>query len=405
MTDPLGQSQVIPYLQGLHEKGYRHSIISFEKEHAYDKGKATIKALLDQADIQWVPLSYTKRPPVLSTLYDMNRMYRAAQALHREQPIQLLHARSYISAAVAQRLSRPLGIPWIFDMRGFYADERVDGNLWPQDKLLYKKIYNYFKNKEGEFLRESRAIISLTAAGKKIILRHLAPELSAEKIQVIPCCADLDRFDYQRFDSQDRERKRVELSIDQRALVVVYAGSVGTWYMLPQMLEWFSVLLSKKPDAVFLFLSADDELIRREAARKGIAERSIKVIKVPYAEVPAMLNAADFGMFFIVPTFSKQASSPTKMGEMMGMGLPLVCNTGVGDVGDIVEQSSCGMAIDINNPAQFQRSVESIETLPFLDKDKIRQSAFEFYSLKAGVERYAEVYERALQGSPKMAQL
>ena len=32
MTDPLGQSQVLPYLVGLSEKGYKFTILSFEKK-------------------------------------------------------------------------------------------------------------------------------------------------------------------------------------------------------------------------------------------------------------------------------------------------------------------------------------------------------------------------------------
>ena len=39
MTDPLGQSQVIPYLQGLTGKGYHFSLVSFEKKNRFkEKG-------------------------------------------------------------------------------------------------------------------------------------------------------------------------------------------------------------------------------------------------------------------------------------------------------------------------------------------------------------------------------
>ena len=55
-------------------------------------------------------------------------------------------------------------------MRGFYADERVDGKIWSLDNFIYKKIYNYFKSKEKEFLQFSDYTISLTENGKKEIL-------------------------------------------------------------------------------------------------------------------------------------------------------------------------------------------------------------------------------------------
>jgi len=112
--------------------------------------------------------------------------------------------------------------------------------------------------------------------------------------------------------------------------------------------------------------------------------------------MPRYLGCADLGVFFIVPTFSKQASSPTKMGELMGMGIPLVCNSGVGDVGDIVQQSQCGIALDVNDAGQISRSIEQVDSLMHLDKAAIRRAAFQFYSLQAGIETYAAVYDQLL---------
>ncbi|MBI1193282.1 MAG: glycosyltransferase [Bacteroidetes bacterium] len=396
MTDPLGQSQVIPYLAGLVRQGYRISIISFEKPAVFEQQRGTIQALLDRSGIQWIPLSYTKSPPVLSTVYDILRMYRTVLALHHRTPIQLLHARSYISARVALTIGRKTGIPWLFDMRGFYADERVDGHLWPQSNPIFRSVYGYFKRRELDFLRESSAVISLTHAGKRFMETKLLPGLDSNKTRVIPCCADLDRFDYTRFAPADRDAVRKELGIDPNALVVVYSGSVGTWYMLDEMLQWFVELQKRRPDAVFIFLSAEQERISQRAVYFGIHNINLVIRKVVYAEMPRYLNCADLGLFFIVPTFSKQASSPTKMGELMGMGIPLVCNSGVGDVGDIVQQSQCGIALDVNDPEQMQASVTQVESLLPLDKATIRQAAFRFYSLQAGIETYAATYAQVL---------
>ena len=71
MTDSLGQSQVLPYLLRLAEKGFAYTIISFEKEENFITNKSTIENLLKGTCIKWVPLKYTKRPPVLSTIFDV----------------------------------------------------------------------------------------------------------------------------------------------------------------------------------------------------------------------------------------------------------------------------------------------------------------------------------------------
>ncbi|HWB62268.1 MAG TPA: hypothetical protein VG603_02070, partial [Chitinophagales bacterium] len=140
MTDPLGQSQVIPYLEGLSKLGYSFTLISFEKAERYAKYRAEIEERLSKSNISWQPLSYTKKPPVLSTIWDVQRMKRKALALHRSKQFKIIHCRGYISALVGLAMKRELGVKFIFDMRGFYADERVDGGLWHLNNPIYKAV-------------------------------------------------------------------------------------------------------------------------------------------------------------------------------------------------------------------------------------------------------------------------
>src|SRR5687767_9277987 len=68
MTDPLGQSQVLPYLAGLSKRGHRISLISFEKSGRSQAERETVRALCGKAGIDWHPQVYHKRPPLLSSV-------------------------------------------------------------------------------------------------------------------------------------------------------------------------------------------------------------------------------------------------------------------------------------------------------------------------------------------------
>src|SRR5690349_20856012 len=96
MTDPLGQSQVIPYLVELSKSGLHFHLVSFEKKLRYEKEKQHIAALLNASGITWHPLPYTKSPPVLSTMYDLSEMKRIGKQLIRQHDIKVVHCRSYI---------------------------------------------------------------------------------------------------------------------------------------------------------------------------------------------------------------------------------------------------------------------------------------------------------------------
>ena len=43
MTDPLGQSQVLPYIIGLSKKGYKFHLVSFEKPNRLRKIEKSLK--------------------------------------------------------------------------------------------------------------------------------------------------------------------------------------------------------------------------------------------------------------------------------------------------------------------------------------------------------------------------
>lgn len=148
LTDPLGQSQILPYLIGLEQKGWDFSIISFEKSSTFERLKAEVKASIAGKNIEWIPLQYTKQPPVLSTIFDLLRMKYVAQKLDLDR-YELIHCRSYLTMLVGMRLKRSHRL--IFDMRGLWADERVEGKLWPQNALLYRGIYRYFRKRGNVF--------------------------------------------------------------------------------------------------------------------------------------------------------------------------------------------------------------------------------------------------------------
>ena len=71
MTDPLGQSQVIPYLTGLAKRGHHITILSCEKRHPFALLHERCERRFADCGIEWHHVPYSKRPPVLSTYFDL----------------------------------------------------------------------------------------------------------------------------------------------------------------------------------------------------------------------------------------------------------------------------------------------------------------------------------------------
>ncbi len=396
MTDPLGQSQVIPYLKGLSKLGYSFTLISFEKKDRYEKYKNEIASLLESHNIEWVPLSYTKSPPVISTLWDVWRMSREAFTLHALKNFKIVHCRSYISAIVGLRLKRKTGLKFLFDMRGFYADERVEGGIWNLKNPAFRLIYNFFKKKQLDFFSNADYPISLTNNGKKEIQSWKNIKNQSIPIEVIPCCADLDKFNRNNVNEEALQNLRNQMGLKSDTFVLSYLGSIGTWYMPDEMLDFFKVLIKKIPDARFLFVTGDDPNDIKSAARKkGIPVEQIIVASTKHAEVPLYLSLSSWSIFFIKPVFSKKASSPTKQGEIMGMSIPHICNKGVGDVGEIINDVKLGICLSSFNEESYDHAVNSILEKT-TESAAIRNKACEQYSLENGVKKYNSVYQKIL---------
>ena len=392
MTDPLGQSQVIPYLEGLAQKGYRFTIISFEKKERYQKSKDQIQNLLDDANISWTPLTYHKTPPVLATLYDIYVLRKKAFALHREQSFQVVHCRSYIPALIGMVIKQKFGVKFIFDMRGFWADERVEGGLWKLSNPIYRFVYQYFKRKEKQLLQATDYTITLTHKAKDII--HEWKEIKSQpiSIQVIPCCVDTELFDPKKIIVSDQQNLRKKLGMPEGAFVLSYLGSLGTWYMVEEMLIFYKVLLETKPAAIFLFLTKENpEEIWQLCHKLGVQTDSIIITPATRAKVPLYLSLSSWSIFFIKPVFSKQASSATKMGEIMSMGVPFITNSGWGDIEATVSEVESGLVVEDLTEGHFNNTIHKLTNSTYTPIN-LRKQAIKHYELSAGIERYCEVY-------------
>ena len=393
LTDPLGQSQVLPYLSGLSTKGAKIHIISFEKKERFDKHTSIIQKIVADYNITWHPLIYTKQPPILSTIYDLLRLHKKAKEIILKNQISIVHCRTILTGIVGLHIKRKLGIRLIFDMRSFLADERVDGKLWNLQNPLYKKVYNFFKQKEKECLLQSDHIVSLTHAAKNEILKWDL-NITANKISVIPCCVDMNLFDANKLNSTNRNQIRSEIGLSQEAVIFIYVGGIGTWYCLDEMMEFFSQTKQQIPSAKFLIVTAEHKNIVLQSAEKFSIDISDLIIREsPRNKVPNYLNAADFALFFILPAYSKMASSPTKQGEMMAMQLPIICNDNVGDTGDIIRKYEAGWVVKNFNKNDYQTVIDGIKSNQQFDKNRIRLGAEEYFSLEKGVEKYWQIYQ------------
>lgn len=353
--------------------------------------------MLDAANIKWIPLHYTKKPPVISTLLDVFKLKKAARKIHQKYKLDMVHTRPGIPALIGLWMKKKMGIKFLNDIREFYADSRVDGGMWNTRMPLYRFIYNYFKKKEAEAVRQSNGIVCLTYAAENIIKEWKEYDTSIP-VEVIPCSADMQLFNPDKIDENEKAKLKTALNINKGDLVVSYLGSIGGWYLTDEMMQFCKELISKIPVVKLLFISPHrHKEIKLLAEKYGIPTDKILIKKAARLQVPLLLSLSWYSVFFIKPCYSKQSASPTKHGEIMAMGIPLITNRGVGDVEMVVEKYQSGVILKGFTEQDYIKAVEEIQSAAVTDSANIRQAAKEFYALETAIEKYISIYKRILQ--------
>jgi glycosyltransferase involved in cell wall biosynthesis len=396
MLDPLGQTQVLPYLRELAKKGVEFTLLSFERARAFEpEGAAKCEALkreLQTQGIDWHWLRYHQRPSLPATMYDVLAGFRKARSLVKRKQIEMVHARGHIPGSIAIWLKRWCSTKLIFDLRGLMAEEYVDAEHWRKGNLPYRIT----KSVEVEILASADGIVTLTERIWPIIKEWEGLRGRTPHHEVIPCCVDTARF---RFSEEERARRRAELGLTDQ-FTLVYSGSLDGWYLTEKMADFFASVVRRDPEAHLLWLTTGShDRVRELMNKRNIAARNFSVLSVAAADVPSYLAAADAGLSFIKRCISKVASSPTKNAEYLACGLPIVINEGIGDSDALVDQWRAGVLIKEFNETEYETAAREIKAMVVAPQArmKARRVAEQLFHLETvGGARYAELYNKVL---------
>ena len=375
LSDPLGRSQILPYLERFAAKGVSLTVVSFEKA----KELSSCRRRLAQNGIRWVPLRYHKRPPVLSTCFDLLLGIFVCTWLSWRRPPEIVHARSYVVAVLALWVKRLTGAQFLFDMRGFWPEERVEGGLSKPNGFLYRST----KWWEARFFRAADGIVVLSQVAKELLEARMKNNGRLAPMVVIPTCTDLAKF----VPKENSEKTNLTR--------IVYVGSVGTWYLIREMIQFFETLHRRLPQAHLTLLTPRQDPLLRQVL-KDLDRPLYDIQRLTHEEVPAVLQTMQASLCFIKPVGSKKASCPTKVGESLACGVPVIITRDIGDCDRLVERERVGVVVsDLSLEGYEQAITQLIELIregPLL-RQRCRRVAQDYFDLERGVEKYLSLYE------------
>lgn len=372
----LVRSQVLPYLRELATGGVESQLLTFERGTSFPSGEFEPR--------NWSSLPARPGSGLLPKAFDALRGVARATALIRRRRPALIHARSYLPAAIALVAGAVTRRPFIFDMRGFLGEEYTESGHWSAGDLRLRVL----RTAELLLLRAAAGIVVLTdvAATRLRTDPRYRSAVGGKPVVVVPCAVDLTRF----------------RPASQRSATptLVFAGTLADWYLLDEMLAVFAHARALVPELRFLFLNRDErDRIRTAVERSGLATADVTVTAADFAEMPAVLAGCHVGIVFAKPKRSIGAS-PIKVAEYLSVGLPVVVNAGMGDVDRLVLAHGAGHVARTLDDEGLREAARAVARLVG-DHDtraNARRLAESEYDVKVAASRYRDLYTRVAAG-------
>lgn len=331
--------------------------------------------------MDWVRLRYHRWPPVLAQILDIFRAGGLLAWQNIRGRVSLFHARSYPAALMALIGRIPRKKPFLFDMRGFWPEERVSAGLWPGGGTLYRLA----KHCEKMFFAYSDHIVVLTRQAKKVLVSRGVP---AARISVIPTCVNLKKF-------HPLSGKKIR----SRNPVFCFSGNCQTWYLRDAMMQAARRLMEVFPEARLMILTGEDHaVIRRDLVAHGIHMSRTKLMRLSFEKMPGPLQEADLGIFFIRNDPAAPGRAAIKLGEFLACGIPVLINAGVGDSDRIVSATGTGIILQKANLDYLEKKIPALRQMLAdpLTSRRCRGAAKTHFDLRSGIRSYRKLYQALL---------
>lgn len=399
LSDHIGVAQILPYLEGLTGRGHSIECISVEFPERDEIYQRDVKPRLDAAGIGHYPIiraeGRTQRK--LERLAMPWRIYlRLKTRISVFQP-DLLHCRSYLPLGAVLRAEQTDGLPFIFDMRGFWIDQRIESGLWNPRNPFFKAAIARLRKQEHTAYRQAAAIVVLSEEAEQAV--KTSSDFGGGRVSVIPCSVDITHFTPM---PDKRDAMRQALGLDRSELVLAHLGSTGPVYRIDAAYRLLDRLKHLGYSCKLLLLGDHDISAHvRHACSIGcsVTDGDFRTRRVPHSEVPMHLSAADFGLTFCIQEFSSLGVSATKTGEYLACGLPVISNNGIGDIDKIIEGGLNGLVLKDFSDRQILAAATQIGNGNFDSAEEIRDRAAPLFNIDRAIDLYDDLYCHVLNNS------
>jgi len=397
VLQPLAFSQVVRVVVALARRGFVYHLLSVERtQDLADRAKvAGVERRLADAGIRWTIVGVDLVRSARRSAEAFARCVAAGHTIARNHEIVLTHARGYQGAAVANVIRRITTIPYLFDARGFWIDEKTD---WFSNAAAYAAG----KVAERCLYADARAVVTLTELHARDVVDGAFGTKDARVVVTIPTCADYDEFQVApERPIQSAGSGGVPPEVQCRLagrIVLGIVGALNRSYLPEATLSLVKHACELRQDFHLLVLTQQRTEYEALLTAHGLTAESFTVASAKHEDMPTWLAWVDWGLLVLADTIAKRGSMPTKLAEFFAAGVrPLAygCNS---EMTDWVRRAGSGIVLDaVTEPALRAAALDlSSATDDIEARRHAREVTRPHFSLASGVDRYLRLLDGIL---------
>ncbi len=316
--------------------------------------------------------------------FDVYLAWQALLEAIRFKP-DVIHGHMHEGALIGGVLSKLLRRPLVFDFQGSMTAEMTDHNFLRENGRLYRLALRLEK-----FINKlPRAILTSSIKATRLLQEQF--QLPKEKLIPLPDCANIERFNPEKFSPEMKAQLRQQLNIPADVPIIAYLGLLTDYQGIPHLIET-AVRLKEAGEKFHMLIMGYPSVVHYQAMaqEQGVASHVTFTGKVQYQHAPAYLSLGDIA---VAPKMSTSEGSG-KLLNYMALGQPIVAYDSAVHREYLAD---LGVYAPSGDVAAFTEAVASLLHQPQHRQElgkKLRQRAMQTYSWQNAGQRMVSLYKQ-----------
>lgn len=326
-----------------------------------------------------------KKNPILRAMRYFIMNFKEYRIAIKEKDVDVVFSSStpptqgFLSAIVAKKLSKKYNkkVPFIYNLQDIFPDSMINAGMSHEGSILWK----IGRKMEDNIYRHADKIIVISEGFKRNII---AKGVDENKIEVISNWIDLDSVHPV---NRSDNKLIIELGLNPKKTIVVYAGNFGAAQGADIVLKAASVLRDNK-DIQFVIFGGGAYFEEAKKASENLDNVVIHEL-MPQDRISEVYSLGDVALI-TCKTGTGKAGMPSKTWSIMACNTPIIASFDTdSDLAKVIHDSGAGICVE---PENIDKLVEAIINISNNKQYDFNRNIRDYVSKAAGKENCVNKY-------------